>query len=139
MRPSGVSARRPARAVAEKAVRLCAGIAEAHGLSAEVTFTGEYPVTVNDDAEFDFAAATIRDLFGIDRFAEMPDPMSGSEDFSRVLDEVPGAYVFLGASREDDVTTAPTNHSPLASFDDSVLPDAAALLAELAVRRMARG
>jgi amidohydrolase len=128
-----------ARAVAEKAVRLCAGIAQAHGLSAEVTFAGEYPVTVNDDAEFDFAAGTIKDLFGADRFSQMPDPMSGSEDFSRILDEVPGAYVFLGASRQHDVTTAPTNHSPLAAFDDSVLPDAAALLAELAVRRMARG
>jgi amidohydrolase len=128
-----------ARAVAEKAVRLCAGIAEAHGLSAEVAFTGEYPVTVNDEAEFAFAASTITDLFGADRFDEMPDPMSGSEDFSRVLQEVPGAYVFLGASTHDDVTTAPTNHSPLAAFDDSVLPDAAALLAELAVRRLARG
>lgn len=128
-----------AQAVAEKAVRLCAGIAEAHGLTAEVTFTGEYPLTVNDDAEFEFAAGTVRDLFGADRFAEMSDPMSGSEDFSRILDEVPGAYLFLGASRQDDVATAPTNHSPLAAFDDSVLPDAAALLAELAVRRMARG
>lgn len=127
-----------ARAVGEKAVRLCIGIAEAHGLTAEVTFAGEYPLTVNDDAEFEFAARTSTALFGADRFENMPDPVSGSEDFSRVLNEVPGAYVFLGASTHADVTTAPTNHSPLATFDDSVLPDAAALLAELAVRRLAR-
>ena len=128
-----------AAAVAQKAVTLCEGIAAAHGLRAEVTFVGEYPVTVNNADEFDFAAATVRDLFGDDRFQEMPDPLSGSEDFSRVLDEVPGAYIFLGAGIGDDWETAPTNHSPLAAFDDSVLPDAAALLAELAVRRMARG
>lgn len=62
--------------------------------------------------------------------------MTGSEDFSRVLERVPGAYVFLGATVGDDPENAPTNHSPLARFDDSVLPDGAALLAELAVRKL---
>ncbi len=125
--------------IGRRTVQLCEGIAAAHGLTAEVTFAGEYPVTVNDDAEYEFAAATAVDLFGADRFLAMTEPLSGSEDFSRVLEEVPGAYVFLGASMADGYDTAPSNHSPLAAFDDSVLPDAAALLAELAVRRMARG
>ena len=58
--------------------------------------------------------------------------MMGSEDFSRVLAEVPGAFVFLGACAGDDPATAPTNHSARARFDESVLPDAALLLAELA-------
>jgi len=128
-----------ARALAEKAVRLCEGIATAHGLTAEVNFVEEYPVTVNDDAEYEFVADTIRELFGSDRFAPMEKPLSGSEDFSRVLEEVPGAYLFLGATTAQDFKTAPSNHSPLAAFDDSVLPDAAALLAELAVRRLTRG
>lgn len=128
-----------AAAVAQKAVRLCEGIAAAHGLSAEVTFVSEYPVTVNNDDEYQFVAATSADLFGADRFQQMPDPLSGSEDFSRVLENVPGAYLFLGAATVDHFDTAPSNHSPLADFDDSVLSDAAALLAELAVRRMARG
>jgi hippurate hydrolase len=100
---------------------------------------GEYPVTVNDDREYEFAASTAVDLFGPDRFQAMPDPLSGSEDFSRVLQHVPGAYLFLGAATVSDFDAAPTNHSPLAAFDDSVLPDAAAMLAELAVRRMSRG
>ncbi|MET3806090.1 hippurate hydrolase [Nakamurella sp. UYEF19] len=128
-----------ASAVAHKAVLLCEGIAAAHGLTAEVTFVGEYPVTVNDEDEYEFVAATAADLFGADRFQEMPDPLSGSEDFSRVLENVPGAYLFLGAATIDGFDTAPSNHSPLAAFDDSVLPDAALLLAELAIRRMARG
>lgn len=128
-----------ARAVADKSVRLCEGIAAAHGLTAEVKFVGEYPVTVNDDAEYEFVADTVRELFGSDRFTPMDEPLSGSEDFSRVLEEVPGAYLFLGATKAHEFETAPSNHSPLAAFDDSVLPDAATLLAELAVRRLARG
>ena len=58
----------------------------------------------------------------------------GSEDFSRVLSQVGGCYLFLGACAYEDYRTAPTNHSPLARFDDGVLTDAARLLAELALR-----
>jgi amidohydrolase len=124
--------------VRERAVRLCEHIAAAHGLRAEAIYHEEYPVTVNDDAEYDFAAATVREVFGEERFEQLDHPLTGSEDFSRVLNEVPGAYVFLGACRTADPATAPTNHSPLAAFDDGVLADGAALLAELAVRRLAR-
>ncbi|MFS8479612.1 MAG: M20 family metallopeptidase [Micromonosporaceae bacterium] len=128
-----------AEQVREHAVRLCEHIAAAHGLQVEVQYEGEYPVTVNDATEYQFAAETAREVFGEERFTELAHPMTGAEDFSRVLERVPGAYVFLGACRTDDPESAPTNHSPRAAFDDSVLPDAAALLAELAVRRLARG
>jgi hippurate hydrolase len=124
------------RTVGEYAVRLCQDIASAHGLRAEASFAPEYPVTVNHDAEHDFVAATVRDVFGAERFRELPDPLTGSEDFSRVLERVPGAYVFLGATTASDPETAPTNHSPRAAFDDTLLPDAATLLAELALRRL---
>jgi hypothetical protein len=56
-----------------------------------------------------------------------------------VLNEVPGVYLNLSACASADPDTAADNHSPLANFDDSILPDGAALLAELAVRRLARG
>lgn len=124
--------------VREHAVRLCEQIAAAHGLRAEVRYEREYPATVNDDVEHDFVVATIRDLFGADRYERLVDPLMGSEDFSRVLDRVPGSYVFLGACATDDYATAPANHSPRAAFDDSVLADGAALLAELALRRLRR-
>jgi hippurate hydrolase len=97
-----------------------------------------YPVTVNDTAEYEFARATIVDLFGPDRFRERPNPRCGAEDMSYVLEEVPGVYLNLSACRTADPEAAADNHSPLADFDDSILPDAAALLAELAVRRLAR-
>ncbi len=122
----------------ERSVQVCRGIAAAHGLEVEVRFEEEYPLTANDADEHEFLASTVRDLFGDDRFEPMPDPVPGSEDFSRVLNRVPGAFVFLGASPADDPKTAPPNHSPLARFDDAVLGDAAALLAELATRRLSR-
>jgi hippurate hydrolase len=122
----------------EHAVRLCRDIAAAHGLRAEVTSDDEYPLTVNNPAEYEFVAATVREVFGEERFTEAANPFTGAEDFSRVLERVPGAYVFLGACPSDDPAAAPTNHSPRAAFDDSVLSDGAALLAELAARRLER-
>ena len=69
----------------------------------------------------------------------MANPEPGSEDFSFVLAEVPGAFVFLGACPPElDPATAAVNHAPQARFDDGVLADGATLLAELAVRRLAR-
>jgi hippurate hydrolase len=115
------------------------GIAHAHGLEVEIDYRQGYPVTINDDAEADFVAATIAELYGADRYKWMPNPEPGSEDFSYVLAAVPGAFFFLGACPPElDPTTAPVNHSPQARFDDGVLADGAALLAELAVRRLTR-
>jgi hippurate hydrolase len=125
--------------VGQYAAQLCRDIASGYGLRAEVRYEREYPVTVNDRAEYEFAAATAGELFGIARFTELTNPLTGSEDFSRVLERVPGAYLFLGACRSDDPASAPANHSPRAAFDDSVLADGATLLAELALRRLARG
>ncbi len=119
----------------ERVVRLCTQLAAAHGLTADVTFTSGYPVTVNDAEHADFALEVAGSQFGPDRAVRLPDPIMGSEDFSRVLAEVPGAFVFLGAGFGDPAT-APMNHSAQARFDDSLLPDAARLLAELAWQRL---
>jgi amidohydrolase len=115
------------------------GIAHAHGLEVEVDYHEGYPVTVNDDVEAEFVAATVADLYGAERYRWMGHPEPGSEDFSFVLAAVPGAFVFLGACPPElDPATAAVNHAPQARFDDAVLADGAALLAELAVRRLAR-
>jgi amidohydrolase len=115
------------------------GIARAYGLEVDVEYHNGYPVTVNDDVEAAFVASTIKDLYGDDRYVPMTNPEPGSEDFSFVLAEVPGAFVFLSACPPDqDPQSAAPNHAPQARFDDGVLADGAALLAELAVRRLTR-
>ncbi|WP_329477008.1 M20 family metallopeptidase [Kribbella sp. NBC_01484] len=125
--------------VQRTSTQLVEAMAAAHGLVAEVDYEIGYPVTVNDAAEYGFARDTIVDVFGADRFRERSNPRCGAEDMSYVLNEVPGVYLNLSACRSADPDAAADNHSPLADFDDSILPDAAALLAELAVRRLARG
>lgn len=113
------------------------GVAAAHGLRAEVEILPGYPVTVNDSDEWARVTSTVTHLFGADRLDEVAVPFSASEDFAFVLQEVPGVFVGLTAA----VPGGPgeNNHSPRAAFDDSVLPDGAALLAELALRRLSAG
>jgi hippurate hydrolase len=125
--------------LAERSRQLVQGIAAAHGLTAEAEYVLGYPSTLNDDAEYAFAAETITAMFGPDRYKEWAHPDPGAEDMSYVLEQVPGAYVMVSACRRGaDPDSAADNHSPLADFDDGILPDCAALLAELALRRTSR-
>jgi hippurate hydrolase len=124
--------------IAAESVRLCRSIAEAHGLEVDVTYEPEYPLTVNDAEHAAFAAGVVDEVFGDGRGEPMAVPLTGAEDFSRVLAEVPGCYLFLGACPTDNHESAPSNHSPLATFDDSVLPDGVLLHTQLAVRALLR-
>ncbi len=127
-------------AIPDRLVRVAENIAAAHGLTAEVTYERGYPVTVNDPAEVDRAERVTRAVVGPDAYETAKQPVSGAEDFAYVLQEVPGAFLFLGATPAgEDPATAPYNHSPQARFDDAALPVAAAVLAGLALDRLAEG
>jgi amidohydrolase len=126
--------------VRDVALRLAREITGAHGLTAHVEFQDGYPVTMNDAGELDLASQAIVAAVGDGRYLTVPNPLTGSEDFSYVLNEVPGAFVMLGACPQGtDPLTAPFNHSPEAVFDDAVLPDGTAVYAELALGRLAAG
>ncbi len=84
-------------AIAQAAPRLARDIATAHGLTATAEFVDGYPVTVNDAAELAFAEQTVAAVLGDGRYVAAPDPLTGSEDFSYVLEQVPGAFLMLGA------------------------------------------
>jgi hippurate hydrolase len=117
--------------------RLLKGIAAAHGLEVDVDYQQEYPLTITDQDETHTAEKVIGEMFGDSRLSRWATPLSGSEDFSRVLAEVPGTFVGLSAVPQDaDHSTSPFNHSPYATFDDGVLSDGAALYAELAISRL---
>lgn len=124
-------------ALRDKVLQLASGIASAHGLSAGAEVVESYPPTINDLDEYDLAVQALSDLFGPDAYRERPHPEMGAEDFAFVLEQVPGAYLFLGTC-PGDPQTAPDNHSPRAAFDDAHLWQASAWLAEVALRRCAR-
>ena len=120
-------------------VRYCQGVAAAHGVEVDARFLRQYPVTINDPGAVESAAEVVEATLGDRRWQPMAEPITGSEDFSRVLQAAPGAMLFLGACLEGrDWQTAPDNHSPYAAFDDVVLPDGAAVYAELAARTLTR-
>ena len=113
---------------------LVTSIAEGFGLSATVEFTRATKVLMNDPAAIASVEKVTSEVFGAGRYINLPTPIAGGEDFASILSEVPGAFVFMGACPPDkDYTSAATNHSNKAVFDDSILGDGAALLACLAV------
>lgn len=120
--------------------QLAMGIAAAHGLSAEVTITEGFPVTICDDRAVGLAAATARALFGEPAWRELDRPIMGAEDFSYVLEQVPGAMLFLGVAHEGaDWHQCHSIHSPRMVVDETVMPRGAALLAGMAERFLERG
>ncbi|HEX4700424.1 MAG TPA: M20 family metallopeptidase [Actinomycetes bacterium] len=133
VRTLSADARERVRSEIEQVVR---GLTAAHGLGVDIEYKLGYPVTVNDAAEHERGRQAVVDLFGADRFRLMPEPQLGSEDMSFVLDLVPGTYFNVSACPDADFDAAPDNHSPRAAFDDAVLPDCAAWLAEMALRRL---
>jgi len=121
--------------VRQRVLRVCEGVAAAHGMQVDVDYAAGYPVTVNSAAEAVRAGEVAAGLFGAQRYYPAPQPIMGSEDFSFFLEQVPGAFLGLGASPAAGDPNA-YNHSPLARFDDGVLGAAAALLAALALDRL---
>jgi amidohydrolase len=122
----------------ETFTRCVRGVAAAHGVEADVELRTQYPVTINDAAEVEYGSGVVRELLGEQYYYPIPNPVNASEDFSRVLQAVPGLMFMMGSCPPElDPEQVPGNHSPLARFDGAVLPTAAALLAELAARRLA--
>jgi amidohydrolase len=120
----------------ERVTEIAENIARAHRCTAEVDFRVGFPVTVNNPAESTIVLERLGSVFGSERVVEMEHPRMGSEDFSFVLERVPGTFVFLGATPEGIDPDAETNHSPRVVFDDGLLGDQAAALAHLAFARL---
>jgi hippurate hydrolase len=120
--------------------RVAEGIASAHGATAEVDLEAGYPVTINDPAFTAFVMDTARSLIGADKVEELPAPIMGAEDFSYVLQRVPGAMAFVGARPDgQDPSTAPQNHSNVVVFDEDAMAVGVALYAAVAVRHLTAG
>jgi hippurate hydrolase len=113
--------------------RVAEGIASAHGAEAHVELEAGYPVTVNDPDAADFALDTAARLLGAPSTITMPNPIMGAEDWSYVLEEVPGAMAFLGTRPDGPGPVAP-NHSNRMVLDEAAMATGVATYAGVALR-----
>ncbi len=127
-------------AVREAIAEIAENIARAHRASAEVKVTPGFPVTVNDPRAVLLGAAVAREMGGDDAWEERPHATMGAEDFSYVLEKVPGAMFFLGVAAKDvDWRGCCGLHSSRMVVDETVLPRGSALLAGFALRFLESG
>ncbi|MEZ5342867.1 MAG: M20 family metallopeptidase [Acidimicrobiales bacterium] len=115
--------------------RVVTGIAAAHGCTAEVEIRVGYPVTENDPEFVAFAADVLRDLVGPENVRITTSPIMGAEDWSYVLQQIPGAMVFLGV-RPPELTaqTATACHSNRMMMDEDAMAVGSAAYAAVAMR-----
>jgi len=119
--------------------QLAEGIAAAHECRADVTVTDGFPPTINDPRAVDLAESVAKALPG-GAFERMDHPIMGAEDFSYVLEKVPGAMAFLGVAAEGaDWAGCCGIHSSRMIVDESALPRGAAFLAGCAARFLGSG
>lgn len=108
---------------------IAGGVAAAFGAEASVRWSGGPPPVVND-AELAELARACADRLGLHVASGITSP--ASEDFAFYQQKVPGLFLFIGTSGSQEW------HHPAFELDDSALPDAAALLADLALAALAR-
>lgn len=116
--------------------RVAKGVAEAHGCTCTSSITPGYPVTVNHQEQADLTLQVGAQVLGAENAVEMPRPILGAEDFSYVLQHVPGAMAFMGVCPDDlDPRTAAPNHSNLMRISENKLANGVALYAAMAMAR----
>ncbi len=118
-------------AIEEALRRVAEGIGATFGVDGALSFRRGVPVTANSAAERDLAALAAGAVTTVRR--DMAPAMTG-EDFSWFLNEVPGAFVWIGNGPADGGREL---HNPHYDFNDAVLPTASGFLAEVAKRALA--
>jgi amidohydrolase len=113
--------------------RIAEGVAAGLGATAEVNFRRIFAPLVNDPALSEFCADTAAELVGEANVNRNKPPAMGSEDFSFMLERVPGAYLVIGNGTEGGQL-----HNPHYNFNDEATPFGAAVLARLAERKLSR-
>jgi amidohydrolase len=129
--------RRETMALVEASMRRIAeGVASGFGASAEVDFRFLFAPLVNDAAETDLLADIAAELVGEDKIDRNRSAVMGSEDFSAMLEAVPGAYIHVGNGTDSEGGCEV--HNPSYDFNDAAIPYGAGLLATLVERKLKR-
>jgi amidohydrolase len=92
------------------------GTAQLYGATAKITYTNGYPVVVNHARQTDFAAAIAQEISGKDKVDTEVPPVMGAEDFAFMLQERPGAFIFVGNGDSAGL------HHPAYDFNDETIP-----------------
>ena len=117
--------------------RVAEGVSAAHDAQVIIEFHDGYPVTVNNPGSADFALDVAAEVVGAKATVRLPNPVMGAEDFSYVLNRVPGAMVFLGGTGTDrNPATAAPNHSNRVMFDEAAMVNGVAVYSAMALRHL---
>jgi hippurate hydrolase len=121
--------------VEERMRRIAEGVAQGFGATAALDFRNLFPPLVNHDEETKFIADAAAEIVGEENMNRNGGTVMASEDFSYMLEKVPGAYIQIG---NGDGEGACEVHNPGYDFNDGALPFGASLFARLVERRLAR-
>ncbi|WP_201859219.1 M20 aminoacylase family protein [Microvirga soli] len=114
------------RDLAETRIRaIVENVCAAFGAKAEVEYDRGYPVTMNDPDKTEFMASVARAVGGENAVDTTVPPLMGAEDFSYMLEQRPGAYIFLGNGNTAGV------HHPAYDFNDEASPYGVSLWAKI--------
>lgn len=102
--------------IGKRLLEVVEGTAAAYGARAKLTFRRGYPVLVNHERETDFAAQVAREIVGERNVDSALPPMMGAEDFAFMLNERPGAFIWVGNGDSAGL------HHPKYNFNDDVIP-----------------
>jgi hippurate hydrolase len=102
--------------VARRVREVVEGTARLYGAEAKLTYTPGYPILVNDERQTDFAVSVARDIAGGDKVRVGSPPVMGGEDFAYMLEERPGAFIWLGNGDSAAL------HHPAYDFNDEAIP-----------------
>ena len=114
--------------------RMAEGVAAGFGATAKTDFRPIFPPLLNDAQEADFAAGICAEIAGAESVRRDPALIMASEDFSFMLNEVPGCYINIG---NGDGEGACEVHNPSYDFNDAALPYGASFFARLVEKRLA--
>jgi amidohydrolase len=107
------------------------GTAKLYGAKAHVTLTPGYPVLVNDSGRTAFAASVAREVAGDGKVDEQWPPLMGAEDFAFMLNERPGAFIYVGNGDSAGL------HNPKYNFNDEAIPHGTSYWVRLAETALA--
>ena len=121
--------------IKEKFQKLCEGLALANGIEIDCEYREGYPVTSNHDEQVDRIISAAAHVVGMEAVDPETEALMGSEDFAFMLDQRPGAYIFLGGG---DETHTHSVHHPEYDFNDETLTTGASLWAALVEAELPR-